>query len=85
MLGMIKKLPNRFNMSTEKGFAVYVLDDYTVYLIPEIRQALFKKGYNFVIIGGGIAGDIQINDTHCHRLRNLKKILLRFRFRHKMR
>ena len=66
ILGMIKKLPNRFNMFTEKGFAIYVLDDYAVHLMPEIRQALFKKGYILVIIGGGITGDIQINDTHCH-------------------
>ena len=28
---------------------------------------MFKKGYVLVIIGGGITGDIQINDTNCHR------------------
>ena len=67
MLGMIKQLPNRYNMFTEQGFAIYVLDDYAVHLMPEIRQALFKKWYILVIIGGGITGDIQINDTHCHR------------------
>ena len=39
--------------------------------MAEVRQALFKKGYVFVIIGGGIPGDIQINDTNCHR--DLKK------------
>ena len=39
--------------------------------MPEDRQALFKKGYVLVIIGGGITDDIQINGTNCKR--NLKK------------
>ena len=38
MLGMIKQLPKRINMFTEKGFAIYVLGDYVVLLTPEIRQ-----------------------------------------------
>ena len=89
---MIKQLPNRYNMFTEKGFAMYVLDDCSVHLIPEVRLhihrklriwshllkkplmenfifhavALFKKRYILVINGGGITGDIQINDTSCH-------------------
>ena len=61
ILGMIDKLPNRFNMFTEQSFAIYVLDDYSAHLMPEARQVLFKKGYVLVIIGGGITGDIQIN------------------------
>ena len=67
ILGMTGKLPNRFNMFTEQSFAIYVLDDYSVHLMPEVRQDLFKKGYVLVIIGGGITGDIQISDTKCHR------------------
>ena len=63
---MIDKLPNRFNMFIEQFFGIDVLDDYSVHLMPEVRQALFKKGYALVIIGGGITGDIQINDTNCH-------------------
>ena len=58
-------------MFTEKGYTIYVLDDYSVHLMPEVRQALLKKGYVLVVIGGGITGDIQINDTSCHH--NLKK------------
>ena len=73
---MIKQLPNRFNMFTEKGYAIYVLDDYSVHLMPEIRQALLKKGYVLVAIGGGITGDKQINDTSCHH--NLKKYYREF-------
>ena len=64
---MIDKLPNRFNMFTEQSFAICVLDDYSVHLMPEVREALFKKGSVLVIIGGGITGDFQINDTNCHR------------------
>ena len=63
---MINKLPNRLNMFTEKSFAIYVLDDCSVNLMPVVRQALLKKGYVLVIIGGGITGNIQINDTSCH-------------------
>ena len=68
---MIKQLPNRFNMFTEKGYAIYVLDDYSVHLMPKVRQALLKKWYVLVFIGGGITGDIQINDKSCDH--NLKK------------
>ena len=71
ILGMIDKLPKQFNMFTEHSFPIYVLDYYSVHLMPEVRQALFKKGYVLVIIGGGITGDIQISDTNCHR--DLKK------------
>ena len=58
-------------MFTEKSFAIYVLDDYSVHLMPQVPQALFKKGYVLVVIGGGITGNIQINDKNCHRV--LKK------------
>ena len=58
-------------MFTEQSFAIYVLDDYFVHLMPEVRQALFKKGYALVIIGGGITGNIQISPTNC--LCDLKK------------
>ena len=40
-LGMINSLPNWFNVFTEQGFEIYVLDDYSVHLMPEFRQALF--------------------------------------------
>ena len=71
ILGVIDKLANQFNMFTKQSFAIYVLDDYSVHLMLEGRQALFKKGYILVIIGGGITGDIQIIDKNCHR--DLKK------------
>ena len=58
-------------MFTEQSFAIYVLDDYSVNLMLEVQQALFKKGYVLLIIGGGITSDFQINDTKCYH--NLKK------------
>ena len=68
---MIKQLPNRFNMFTENGYVIYVLGDYSVHLMPQVREALLKNGYVLVAIGGGITGDIKINYTSCHH--NLKK------------
>ena len=36
MLKTISNLPNHFNLYTQKGFTIYVLDDYAVHLMPEI-------------------------------------------------
>ena len=67
MLKTISHLPNRFNPFTQKNYAIYVIDDYAVNLMPEIRKALFQRGYILVVMGGGITGFIQANDTHYHR------------------
>ena len=53
-------------MFTHQNYAIYVLDDYAVHLMYEMRQVLWKRGY--IIIGGGIAGFVQVNDTHLHRV-----------------
>ena len=66
MLYTISNLPNRYNIFTPKSNAIYVLDDYSVHLMPEIKAALLKRGYVPVIIGGGVTGDIQVNDTDLH-------------------
>ena len=34
--------------------------------MPEVKQALLDRGYVPILIGGGITGDIQVNDTHIH-------------------
>ena len=60
-------LLNRFNPFTCKDFAIYVLDDYAVDLMLEVRKLLWERGYVLIIIGGGITGYIQENDTHVHR------------------
>ena len=67
LLETIKHLPNRFNIFSYATFAIYVLDDYAVHLMPEVRKALWSRGYILVIIGGGITGFMQVNDTHLHK------------------
>ena len=42
-----------------------MLDDYAV--MPEVRQTLWNLGYILVIIGGGITGFVEVNDTHLHK------------------
>lgn len=71
MLATIPNHSNKFSMFSHAGFAIYVLDDYSVHLMPEIKGALRKKGYILVIIGEGIIGFVQVNDTHLHK--ELKK------------
>ena len=66
MLKTIENLPNRSHPWMKKDYAIYVLDNYAVHLMPEIKKALKQKGYILVLIGGGITGDIQVNDTDFH-------------------
>ena len=40
--------------------------------MPEIKEALLKRGYVPVIIRGGVTGDIQISDTDLHSSLNAK-------------
>ena len=35
--------------------------------MPEIRKALYEKGYILMLMGGGITGFIQANDTDLHK------------------
>ena len=54
MLQTIKNLPDRSNLDLfckEKGFAIYVLDDFSVHLMNDVRKAFLEKGYILVIIG----------------------------------
>ena len=66
MLKTISNLPNRYNPLTPKDSAIYILDDYAVYLMLEVRKALCQRGYVLVLMGGGITGFIQANDTDVH-------------------
>ena len=45
MLATVSNLPNRYNPFTIKNFGIYVLDDYSVHLMPEVKSALLKRGY----------------------------------------
>ena len=44
---------------------IYVLDN-CVAIMPEIKKVLTKRGYVPVLIGGGVTGNIQLNDTDLH-------------------
>ena len=62
MLKTIRRLPNRSNMFTNpKPFGIYVLDDYAVHLMKEVREELLKRGWILVVIGGGVTGDVQVS------------------------
>ena len=41
----------------------HVLEDYNVYVKPEIKEALMKRGHSLLVIGGGVTGDVQLNYT----------------------
>ena len=45
MIQTIKRLPNKSNIFTHAKYDIYVLDDYAVHLMPEIRSKLLKGGY----------------------------------------
>ena len=51
MLATKSNLPNRYHPFTIKNFRIYVLDDYSVHLMPEVIVALLKRGYILVGIG----------------------------------
>ena len=62
MLRIINNLPNHYNPFTQKGYTNYALDDYAAHLMPELREANWKRFYIFVILGGFL----QQNDMHIH-------------------
>ena len=70
MLNYIKSLPSATNSAfpSEQHYRIFLLDNYSVHLDVEIREALFKKGYILILIGGGITSSVQGNDTHYHHL-----------------
>ena len=50
----------------------FMLDNYYAHLPKEVEISLNDKGYFLFVIGGGITGDLQVNDTvHCHRLESV--------------
>ena len=68
MLETISHLPdlsgdNPFNRVTGKGFAIYMLDNYSIHVMPEVKKALLKRLYFPVFIGGGITGHCQVSMT----------------------
>ena len=45
MIKTIEHLPNRHHIFSQKNYAIYVLDDYAVHLMPELRSALLERGH----------------------------------------
>ena len=45
---------------------IYSLDDYSAHLDPSVQDSLLKRGYFLIVMGGGITGDLQVNDTDMH-------------------
>ena len=53
-------------MFRRRQWAIYILDDYSVHVTDEVRRQLLDRGYILICIGGGVTGDVQVNDTHVH-------------------
>ena len=66
MLEYINRLPTIPAAFHPQKRVIFTFDDYSVHFPPEIETALFKKGYFFIHIGGGITGDVQMNDNIYH-------------------
>ena len=67
VLAFIEKLPTIPTAFTPEKRIIFNLDDYSAHLPKEVEDALHKKGYFFIVIGGGITGDVQVNDTSYHQ------------------
>ena len=66
MVKTIGNLPNCFDPFTQKNFPTYFLNDYAVHLMPEVRKALYERGYILIVMGGGITSFIQASDIDLH-------------------
>lgn len=66
VLKFISNLEDRGTQLLPGRRQIFTLDDYSAHLDPTVKDALFKKGYWRDIIPGGVTGDVQVNDTHCH-------------------
>ena len=58
MLTTINNLSNRYIFFVQKDYAIYVLDDEAVHLMPEASKAFFQQEYIQIVMGGCITGSI---------------------------
>ena len=63
----ISRLPKIHTAFKPHARDVITLDDYSAHLPQEVQSIILEKGYFLVNIGGGITGDVQVNDTDYHR------------------
>ena len=81
LLKFVSTLKSQPVLFRQAQYKIYTLDDYSVHLCPEVKAALYKNGYFLIVMGGGITGDLQVNDTDYHRplkreYRNLEQELM---------
>ena len=53
--------------NSSQRYIIYLLDNSSVHLEPSLAEALYNSGWILVLVGVGITGDIQTNDTALHR------------------
>lgn len=66
MLDLIQTVPAYQNMWNKNDCYIYLLDDYSAHLVDDVKKALRGRGWIQIVFGGGITGDLQVNDTHLH-------------------
>ena len=67
VLEYIKRLPHVPVMFSPEKRNIFPLDDYSAHP-KEVESVLKDKVYFLIAIGGGITGDMQVNDTTYHRV-----------------
>lgn len=53
------KFIKQISIFIPKNYAIYVSDDYSVHIMPNIKEVLLKRNYIAVITDGGVTGDSQ--------------------------
>lgn len=53
------KFIKQISIFIPKNYAIYVSDDYSVHIMPNIKEVLLKRDYIAVITDGGVTGDSQ--------------------------
>ena len=56
LLKFVSTLKSQPVLFSQAQYKIYTLDDYSVDLCPEVKAALYKKGYFLIVMGGGITG-----------------------------
>ena len=63
VLKFIEKVPAQPCSLSPGKRKIFILNEYSAHLHPQVKEALKKKGYFLVILLGSITGDLQVNDT----------------------
>ena len=61
-----KQPTDRFNPFTQTNFAIHVLDNYAVHLMPTVWKALNELAYILIVMKTSITEVIQVKDTDLH-------------------